>query len=79
VLYVLTECIDTLGYLTAFKVDPATGAVAQLGERISMTGRSTCYISFDQEASHALITNYWCVCVCLSCSCVFLVCACMAG
>ncbi|KAI8474738.1 MAG: Lactonase, 7-bladed beta-propeller-domain-containing protein [Monoraphidium minutum] len=59
VLYVLSECIDTPGYLTAFSVDPANGALAQLGERLSMTGRSTCYISFDSDAGHAVVTNYW--------------------
>lgn len=59
VLYVLSECIDTLGYLTAFAVDPTSGALCQLGKRISMTGRSTCYISFDKDAHHAVVTNYW--------------------
>ena len=58
-LYVLSECIDTQGYLTAFSVDPWTGKLAQLGERVWMTGRSTCYISFDKDATHAVITNYW--------------------
>lgn len=58
VLYVLTECIHTEGYLTAFKVDPHTGAMRELG-RVTLTGRSSCYISFDKYAHHAIITNYW--------------------
>jgi 6-phosphogluconolactonase len=58
VLYVLSECIDKNGYLTAYKVDPFTANVTELG-RITMTGKSTCYISFDKGAKHAIITNYW--------------------
>jgi len=58
VLYVLTECIHTEGYLTAFKVDPSTGGLRELG-RVTLTGRSSCYISFDKYAHHAIITNYW--------------------
>lgn len=58
VLYVLTECIHTEGYLTAYKVDPETGSLRELG-RVTLTGRSSCYISFDKFAHHAIITNYW--------------------
>jgi len=58
VLYVLSECIDTCGYLTAFSIDVASGALREIG-RLSMTGKSTCYISFDKDARHAVITNYW--------------------
>lgn len=58
VLYVLTECIHTEGYLTAYKVDPSTGGMRELG-RVTLTGRSSCYISFDKYAHHAIITNYW--------------------
>jgi 6-phosphogluconolactonase (cycloisomerase 2 family) len=58
VLYVLTECIHTEGYLTAYKVDPHTGSMRELG-RVTLTGRSSCYISFDKYAHHAIITNYW--------------------
>lgn len=58
VLYVLTECIHTEGYLTAYKVDPSTGGMKELG-RVTLTGRSSCYISFDKYAHHAIITNYW--------------------
>jgi hypothetical protein len=56
---VLSECIHTEGYLTAFAVDAASGAITQLGSPLKMTGRSTCYISFDKDARHAVITNYW--------------------
>jgi hypothetical protein len=58
VLYVLTECIHTEGYLTAYKVDPSTGGMKELG-RVTLTGRSSCYISFDKYAHHAVVTNYW--------------------
>lgn len=58
VLYVLTECIHTEGYLTSYKVDPHTGSMRELG-RVTLTGRSSCYISFDKYAHHAIITNYW--------------------
>lgn len=58
VLYVLTECIHTEGYLTAYKVDPSTGGMRELG-RVTLTGRSSCYISFDKYAHHAIVTNYW--------------------
>lgn len=58
VLYVLTECIHTEGYLTTYKVDPSTGGMRELG-RVTLTGRSSCYISFDKYAHHAIITNYW--------------------
>jgi 6-phosphogluconolactonase (cycloisomerase 2 family) len=58
VLYVLSECIDRNGYLTAYSVDGRTGELAELG-RVHMTGKSTCYISFDKGARHAVITNYW--------------------
>jgi 6-phosphogluconolactonase (cycloisomerase 2 family) len=58
VLYVLSECINTTGFLTAFSIDVATGALREIG-RLSMTGKSTCYISFDRDAHHAVITNYW--------------------
>lgn len=58
VLYVLSECIDCNGYLTAFNVDPVTGHLTELG-RLDMTGKSTCYISFDKELKHAICTNYW--------------------
>ena len=57
-LYVLSECIDTVGFITAFSVDPLTAQLSELG-RISMTGKSTCYISFDKDATHAVVTNYW--------------------
>jgi 6-phosphogluconolactonase len=57
-LYVQTECIHTEGYLTAYKVDPSTGGMRELG-RVTLTGRSSCYISFDKYAHHAVITNYW--------------------
>ena len=56
VLYVLSECIDTEGTLTAFAVDTATGALQLLGH-LGMTGRSTCYNSFDAGARHAAITH----------------------
>jgi 6-phosphogluconolactonase (cycloisomerase 2 family) len=59
VLYVLSECIHTNGYLTAFAVDPATGAVTQLAPPLEMTGKSSCYISFDSDASHAVVANYF--------------------
>ena len=58
VLYVLSECIDCNGYLTAYSVDPATGHLSELG-RLDMNGKSTCYISFDKEVKHAICTNYW--------------------
>ncbi|GBF97433.1 hypothetical protein Rsub_09599 [Raphidocelis subcapitata] len=58
VLYVLSECIDTLGYLTAFALDAATGALRELG-RLQMTGRSSCYVSFDRDARYAVVTSYW--------------------
>ncbi|KAF8057856.1 pgl [Scenedesmus sp. PABB004] len=58
VLYVLSECIHRNGYLTAFSVDPASGALAELA-RLDMTGKSTCYISFDRDARHAVVSNYW--------------------
>lgn len=58
VLYVLTECIHTNGYLTAFKVDPHSGSLRELG-RVTLSGRSSCYISFDKHAAHAVVTNYW--------------------
>lgn len=58
VLYVLSECIDRNGYLTAYSVDGRTGELSELG-RVDMTGKSTCYISFDKGARHAVITNYW--------------------
>lgn len=57
-LYVLSECVDTEGYLTAFKVDPLTATLSELG-RITLSGKSSCYISFDKDAKHAVITNYW--------------------
>lgn len=57
-LYVLSECIDDVGFLTALSFDAATGALTQLA-RLPMTGRSTCYISFDRDARHAVVTNYW--------------------
>jgi hypothetical protein len=59
VLYALTERIDDVGYVTAFAVDPATGALSQVGAPLAMTGRSTCYIAFDRDARHAVVTNYW--------------------
>lgn len=58
VLYVLSECIDCNGYLTAYNVDPTTGHLTEIG-RIEMNGKSTCYISFDKEVRHAICTNYW--------------------
>lgn len=58
VLYVLSECIDRNGCLTAYSVDPATGRLSELG-RLDMNGKSTCYISFDKEVKHAICTNYW--------------------
>lgn len=57
-LYVLSECIDKEGYLTAYSIDPVTGVPTVLGQ-LSMTGRSTCYLSFDRDAHHAVVTNYW--------------------
>jgi hypothetical protein len=56
VLYVLSECIHTEGYLTAFAVDTSTGSLTQLGAPLPMTGRSTCYISFDKVGSRAAET-----------------------
>jgi len=58
VLYVLTECIHQKGYITAYSVDPFNADLTELG-RCSMTGKSTCYISFDKQAKHAIISNYW--------------------
>ncbi|KAF6266196.1 Lactonase, 7-bladed beta-propeller-domain-containing protein [Scenedesmus sp. NREL 46B-D3] len=58
VLYVLSECIDRNGYLTAYSVEGRTGELSELG-CVEMTGKSTCYISFDKGARHAVITNYW--------------------
>lgn len=58
VLYVLSECIHTEGYLTAYRIEPHTAQLHELA-RLPMTGRSTCYISFDRHAKHAVITNYW--------------------
>jgi 6-phosphogluconolactonase (cycloisomerase 2 family) len=58
VLYALTECIDTEGVVTAYKVDPETGVLTKFSS-ITSTGRSTCYISIDKEARHAIISNYW--------------------
>jgi len=58
VLYVLSECINTEGYITAFSVDPVSGHLAEKG-RLKMTGKSTCYISFDKDCRHAIVTNYW--------------------
>lgn len=57
-LYVLSECIDCNGFLTAYNVDPSTGRLSELA-RLDMTGKSTCYISFDKEVKHAICTNYW--------------------
>ncbi len=54
----LSECIHTEGYLTAYSVDPFKATLTEIG-RVSMTGRSTCYISFDKDARHAVICNYW--------------------
>ncbi|GBF92719.1 hypothetical protein Rsub_05088 [Raphidocelis subcapitata] len=59
VLYVLSECINTHGYLTAFAVDPAGAALTPLAPPLYMSGRSSCYISFDSDASHAVVANYW--------------------
>jgi 6-phosphogluconolactonase (cycloisomerase 2 family) len=59
VLYVLSECIHTNGYLTAFSIDPETGAAAPLAPPLYMTGKSSCYISFDADASHAVVANYF--------------------
>lgn len=58
VLYVLSECIHKEGYITAYRIDPSSGQLTEMA-RLSMTGRSTCYISFDRECRHAIITNYW--------------------
>lgn len=58
VLYVLTECIDKNGYMTAYKVDPFNADLTEIG-RCTMTGKSTCYISFDKPGRHAIISNYW--------------------
>jgi hypothetical protein len=58
VLYVLSECIHQEGYITAYSVDAQQGDLVEIG-RLSMTGKSTCYMSFDKDAKHAVITNYW--------------------
>eukprot|EP01125_Pyxidicula_operculata_P022026 TRINITY_DN883_c2_g1_i5.p1 TRINITY_DN883_c2_g1~~TRINITY_DN883_c2_g1_i5.p1 ORF type:complete len:264 (-),score=3.79 TRINITY_DN883_c2_g1_i5:569-1339(-) len=58
VLYALTECINEEGYISAFNIDYRSGKLTPFG-KLKMTGRSTCYISFDKNAHHAIITNYW--------------------
>jgi hypothetical protein len=55
---VLSECIHQEGYITAYSVDAQQGDLVEIG-RLSMTGKSTCYMSFDKDAKYAVITNYW--------------------
>ena len=49
---------DPSGGVSAFAVDPATGALTFLNRRPS-EGAAPCHITIDKGGRHALVANYW--------------------
>lgn len=49
---------DAPGAVSAFSVDPATGALTFLNEQPS-GGAAPCHLSLDRDGHHVLVANYW--------------------
>ena len=62
VLYAVNETGDgpeaQSGGVTAFAIDPASGALRLLDQQPS-GGPAPCHLSLDREARHLLVANYW--------------------
>ena len=62
VLYAVNETGDgpegESGGVSAFAIDPASGALRLLGQQPS-GGPAPCHLSLDREARHLLVANYW--------------------
>jgi 6-phosphogluconolactonase len=60
-LYAVNEVGDyegkSSGAVTAFRIDHATGKLAQLNQ-VASRGADPCYISFDKTGKYALVANY---------------------
>jgi 6-phosphogluconolactonase len=49
---------DASGGLSAFAIDPASGALTFLNRQTS-NGPAPCHLSLDKEGRHLLVANYW--------------------
>lgn len=49
---------DKSGMVSAFAIDPATGALTFLNQQPS-GGAAPCHVTIDKEGRHAFIANYW--------------------
>ncbi|MHC4995433.1 MAG: lactonase family protein [Planctomycetota bacterium] len=61
-LYAVNETSDfggqNAGGIRAYRIDPATGDLDQVGQARSTHGASPCYVSVDPSGSAALVANY---------------------
>jgi 6-phosphogluconolactonase len=49
---------DKSGAVSAFAIDPATGALTLLNQQPS-GGAAPCHLTIDKEGRHAIVANYW--------------------
>jgi 6-phosphogluconolactonase len=54
----LYTCNESAGTLSAFKIDPATGALTLLNPPVPSGGAGTCHISLDRTGKYVAVANY---------------------